>query len=103
MDTMTDGTGTLWLPLFFNGKYVNRGETANIIIPVALYDVLKFGLEREDLKGVVIDPFGKSFVLSKEILKNFLDDYESWAKKNGVAVPGRNSMFCENAGDAETP
>ena len=92
MDTMTDVNGDLWIPLFFNEKALNKGETANVIIPVALYDVLKIGLDRDDVKGVVVDPFGKPFVLSKDLLTKYLSDYMAWAEQNGIQVPGRNSM-----------
>lgn len=85
MDTMKDPDGDLWLPLFFNTEAMHKGETANIIMPVTLLDVLKFGLEGEDLKGVVIDPFDKPFTLTKELLGKFLSDYEGWAaKKNEI-------------------
>ena len=92
MDTMTDVNGDLWIPLFFNEKALNKGETANVIIPVALYDVLKIGLDRDDVKGVVVDPFGKPFVLSKDLLTKYLSDFMAWAEQNGIQVPGRNSM-----------
>lgn len=84
MDTMKDPDGNLWLPLFFNTEAMHKGETANIIMPVTILDVLKFGLEGEDLKGVVIDPFDRPFTLSKDLLEKFLSDYEGWAvQKNG--------------------
>ncbi len=93
MDTMKDDDGNLWLPLFINDHARTRGVTANIVMPVAIYDVLKIGLDREDLRGVVINPFGKAFVLTKDFLQRFLDDYSAWAGENGVEVPGKNSMF----------
>ena len=81
MDTMTDADGNLWLPLFLNNAELEKGKTANVIMPVAIMDVLRFGLHGEDLKGVVINPFGRSFTLTKDILKMFIEDYEAWAKK----------------------
>ena len=93
MDTMKDGDGNLWLPLFFNQRGRDKGQAANITIPVAIYDVLRQGLEGDDLKGVVIDPFGNPFVLRKDFLSRFLSDYENWAKENGVVSPGKSSMY----------
>ena len=40
MDTMKDPDGNLWLPLFFNTEAMHKGETAIIIMPVAILDVL---------------------------------------------------------------
>ena len=93
MDTMTTGDGKEWLPLFFNNKELSMGQTANIIMPIAIYDVLKIGLENNQNEGVVINPFGAAFPLGKDILKIILGDYEDWAKKNGIEVPGKNSMY----------
>ena len=95
MDTMSTGDGKNWLPLFINNKALHKGQTGNIIMSVAIYDVLKIGLERSDLEGVVINPFGPAFPLGKDILRIILDDYENWAKENGIEVPGKNSMFYE--------
>ncbi len=80
MDTMTGSDGSMWIPLFINDRSINRGETANIHMSVPIIDILKMGLEREDVVGVVIDPFGKATTFEKDILEKFLDDYENWKK-----------------------
>ena len=81
MDTMQDREGNLWLPLFFNEQERSLGETANIIMPVLIEDILRVALESEDLKGVVINPFGRSFTLGKELIGTFLYDYDNWKEK----------------------
>ena len=81
MDTLIDGEGKYWLPLYINKRELEKGETANVIMPVAIMDVLKCGLAGDDLQGVVVNPFGKSFIMDKELLKKFIEDYEAWAKK----------------------
>ena len=63
MDTMKDGEGDEWLPLFLSERELNKGQTANIIMPVAIIDVLKYGLEWDSVQGVVINPFGKPFTM----------------------------------------
>lgn len=88
MDTMTDGDGNLWLPMFLNNRELSKGQTANVIMPVAILDILKFGLKGSDLKGVVVNPFGKSFIMTKDLLEKFIEDYEAWAEKNGIEIPG---------------
>ena len=87
IDTMQDPEGNLWLPLFTDMDELHKGQTANVIMPVYIYDVLKFGLNGDDLSGVVINPFDKPFTMTKDMLKSFLDDYEAWAEKKGIETP----------------
>ena len=87
MDTMKDPEGNLWLPLFTDMDELHKGQTANVIMPVYIYDVLEFGLNGEDLSGVVINPFDKPFTLTKDMLMGFLDDYKAWAEKKGIEIP----------------
>lgn len=87
MDTMTDSEGKLWIPLFLNNRELNKGKTANIIMPAYIYDILKFGLNWSDIEGVVINPFGRAFTMNKNLLERFLADYEDWASKNGIILP----------------
>ncbi len=72
MDTMTDAAGNEWVPLFLNEEAISGGQTGNIIIPVSLEDVLRFGYEWESVKGVVIDPFGSQFIMTKDLLHKIL-------------------------------
>ena len=67
--------------MYINKRELEKGETANVIMPVAILDVLKCGLAGDDLQGVVVNPFGKSFIMDKELLKKFIEDYEAWEKK----------------------
>lgn len=80
LDTMKDGKGNLWIPLFFNENAMHKGQTANVTMSMPIQDVLRGGLTREDVQGVVIDPFGKPFVLTKEILENILNGFEEWTE-----------------------
>ena len=82
MDTMKDGEGDEWLPLFLSERELNKGQTANIIMPVAIIDVLKYGLEWDSVQGVVINPFGNPFTMRKNMLYKFIRDYEEWTEKN---------------------
>lgn len=81
MDTMMDGEGVKWIPLFLSEAELQKGETANVIMPVKIYDVLKAGLAGSDVAGVVINPFGKSFLMEKELLEMFMTDYDAWIEQ----------------------
>ncbi len=86
MDTMQDQEGNFWLPLFTDMDELHKGQTANVIMPVYIYDVLEFGFGGENLSGVVINPFDNSFTLNKDLLRNILDDYRAWADKKGIKI-----------------
>ena len=77
----------LRLPLFMNEEELRKGATANITMPVHIYDLLKMGLMDEKVMGVVINPFGKPYAMVKDMLKAFLDRYEEWAKEEGIETP----------------
>lgn len=82
MDLVSDGNGDEWIPLFLTEKELHKGQTANVIMPVLIMDVLRFGYEWEDVKGVVVNPFGAPFVLRKDLLRKFLEDFAAWKEKN---------------------
>ena len=75
LDTMTDQDGQLWIPLFLSDEARTKGQTANILIPTRIKDILELGLKREDLTGVVINPFDRPFEFRKNMLYHFLRDY----------------------------
>lgn len=79
-DTMIYGDGTLWLPLFTDNEERSKGQTANICINYPIENILRAGLAREDIAGVVINPFSSALTLPKEILGVMLDVYE---RQNG--------------------
>lgn len=87
MDTMIDGDGNKWLPMFLNTEELLAGQTANVIMHHTMYDALNLGYYMEDISGVVINPFGTSMTLTKDILELFLNDYKEWARKNGILLP----------------
>ena len=82
MDTMKDGEENEWLPLFLSKRELNKGQVANIIMPVAIIDVLKYALEWDSVQGVVINPFGKPLTVRKNMIYKFIRDYEEWIEKN---------------------
>ena len=75
LDTMTDQDGQLWIPLFLSDEARTKGQTANILMPTRIKDILELGLKMEDLIGVVINPFDRPFEFRKNMLYHFLRDY----------------------------
>lgn len=81
MDTMTDPEGNLWFPLFTGNRELAKGEAANVTVNCPIETILRMGLSDESVKGVVINPFGNPFILTKDLLENFLADYDSRIKQ----------------------
>ena len=80
MDTMTDSDGKLWLPLFTGNQELEKGEVANVIVNCPIETILRMGLSDDSVEGVVINPFGHSFTMTKDLLGKFLSDYDSWVE-----------------------
>ena len=69
MDTMTDGENKQWFPLFTDHEELSKQPTTNININAPIRAILENGLYSDRVEGVVINPFGESVTLNKDILK----------------------------------
>lgn len=75
-DKMVDEDGKFWTPLFTDEEECNRQPTPNIRVNVPIIDILAEGLNCEEREGVVINPFGKSFKLTKDTLAHIRKFHE---------------------------
>ena len=76
-DTMKSTDGSLWFPLFTDVEELNKQPTTNININCPISVILEDGLNFDGVEGVVINPFGESLTLNKDILKmlfNHMDE-----------------------------
>ncbi len=76
IDTVGNGNGQEWIPLFTNEEEMNKQPMANIRINMPITDVLKSAYYSEDVKGLVINPFGKALTMPKNILKLVVEKYD---------------------------
>lgn len=74
-DTMADGNGIEWIPLFTNQDELYKGATANITVNMPIQEIIESGLNSDRVAGVVINPFGQALTLPKEILKILVEHY----------------------------
>lgn len=74
-ETMLDSHDDQWFPLFTDSEELNKGTTTNFIINAPIQTILENGLNSDRVKGVVINPFGESLQLSKELLQILFDYY----------------------------
>ena len=66
---LTDKEGKYWVPLFTDEDELRKGETSNLTLNVPIRTVIEDGYYAKNIEGVVINPFGESLMLDKELLK----------------------------------
>ena len=83
VDTMKDGDGKLWIPLFTDEEEIYKGETTNIIFETSIDFLIGSAFSNEEVEGLVINPFGQSFAMSKDLIKIILDNIDHSSPTNG--------------------
>ena len=78
IDVMNDDKDQVWLPVFTDDQELCKGQTANVHMEYPLENIVRAALAREDSVGLVINPFGQSFMLPKAFVETFLEDYDRW-------------------------
>lgn len=63
--TYEDSKGRKWFPLFTDEEESSKYEASRDIQEIKVKRILTEGLENEDIKGVIINPYGKSRKLEK--------------------------------------
>lgn len=81
IDKMQDPQGNIWTPLYTDDDEVNKGDTPNIRMNISILAIIQEAYYYEKSQGLVINPFGKSLTIPKEILKILLDMLEGQERK----------------------
>ena len=76
-DTVIDESGKEWFPLFTDNEELRKKPTTNISINVPIRIILEDGLNSDRVEGIVINPFGLSMPISKDVLKIVLSKSEA--------------------------
>ncbi|MDO4499684.1 MAG: ADP-ribosylglycohydrolase family protein [Erysipelotrichaceae bacterium] len=63
---------TEWIPLFTNSKQCKNSMMSKTVISMKIEDLIKITLEKENVSGVIVNPFGKRVFINKEVLKEIL-------------------------------
>ena len=75
IDTVSNGDGNEWIPLYTDEDEMNAKPTTNVTINLPICKVLKAGL-KDGVAGIVINPFGLALTMPKDVLKIVVDRYE---------------------------
>ena len=75
IDTVSNGNGNEWIPLYTDEDEMNAKPTTNVTINLPICKVLKAGQE-DGVAGIVINPFGLALTMPKDVLKIVVDRYD---------------------------
>lgn len=79
-DTVIDKEGNEWFCLYTDYEELNKQPTTNFRMNCPIRVILEDGLYCDNVKGVVINPFGQSVMLNKKVLevvfKKIIEDEE---------------------------
>jgi len=75
IDKMQDAQGNIWTPLYTDEDEINKGDTPNIRINLSILAIIQEAYYYEKSTGLVINPFGQSLTIPKDVLKILLDMY----------------------------
>ena len=71
VDVVREQSGREWIPMFTDRDELGRGKRG-ICTNRPIQEVLTYALSDAKISGVVINPFGQSVVLNKELIENLL-------------------------------
>ncbi len=78
---ITDDDGLRWIPFFTDENELFKEETTSVTLNAPIKIILEDGLFRDDVEGVVVNPFGNSYLIPKEqlavVMKHLEADDES--------------------------
>ena len=75
VDTMSDLLGQRWIPMFTSAD--EHDGTVEFSLSIPLERLVREAYSRDDIDGIVIDPFSEGFTVTKKQLKFVLEFYNS--------------------------
>lgn len=76
IDTVGNGNGKEWIPLYTDEEEISKGQTANIHINMSITDIVKSAYYSDRAEGLIINPFGAALTMPKDILKLIVEKYD---------------------------
>lgn len=80
METVKDVKGNEWLGVFTSSHEMHKGSSGNVMMEKPILTVLELVLDWEEVNGIVINPFGKYFQLTKDMIAILIGVYEKQNK-----------------------
>lgn len=73
IDVVREQNGRQWIPMYTDEEEVAKGKKRGICINRDIREILTYGLRDGQISGVVINPYGKSIVLNKDLIEMLLE------------------------------
>lgn len=80
METVKDVKGNEWLGVFTSSHEMHKGSSGNVMMDQPIFTVLELVLDWKEVNGIVINPFGKYFQLTKDMIAILIGIYEKQNK-----------------------
>ena len=80
METVKDVKGNEWLGVFTSSHEMHKGSSGNVMMEKPILTVLELVLNWEEVNGIVINPFGKYFQLTKDMITILIGVYKKQNK-----------------------
>ena len=80
METVKDVKGKEWLGVFTSSHEMHKGSSGNVMMEKPILTVLELVLNWEEVNGIVINPFGKYFQLTKDMITILIGVYKKQNK-----------------------
>ena len=80
METVKDVKGKEWLGVFTSSHEMHKGSSGNVMMEKPILTILELVLNWEEVNGIVINPFGKYFQLTKDMIAILIGVYEKQNK-----------------------
>ena len=78
METVKDTYGKEWIGVFTSSEEMHKGSAGNIQMNQPILSILRLALEREQVNGIVINPFGRYIQMTKKMIEFLISGYEHY-------------------------
>lgn len=82
IDMVKDSAGNIWTPLYTDYEEIDKGNTPPIRVNMSIRSLIQEAYSYEKSSGLVINPFGQSFTIPREILEVLLRELAEWDRND---------------------
>jgi protein involved in ribonucleotide reduction len=80
IETVVDTADNEWIGVFTSEEELHKGAAGNILVNQPMIDMFEAGIDMDGISGVVINPYGESVRLDKELLGIIMESFEKYKK-----------------------
>lgn len=77
IEPVKDDEGALFIPFFTSYEEINKGIMPNTRVNWLVKNIVYDAYYRDDITGMIINPFSDKIMIPKAFLKNIIDEVEA--------------------------